>query len=379
MYLTGLSGVIKYSFKKAIGRAPKTLPYKNGAFVAFLNASIDRASLPLARQFTAKATQTVLARAGLGMEAELAKCATLVEEGKEGREGSIGWKGLWIPYQGGLPIKDPHQKDDSLGAKVDHGDENAFNPSEGSDLVILHAHGGGFIDGNASSKVPFWLQVMSKTYVTHGTKISVLSLEYSLAPEHPYPTSFYECLAAYKSLVVNHHVDPKRVVFCGESAGGSLMQTLVLKIRDEPQLGLSLPAGTVLTSPWLFTDPKRLEALSFDILTPPSVEFMMDCYSSGSGFSVAELIENPSVCPLKASTLAGLPPMLVYIGGAEIFRPSIEEFVKRVQAEGVECQVELKEDRCHCWFQNNLASTEEDRQQAIAALASFLNKVQASR
>lgn len=157
-----------------------------------------------------------------------------------------------------------------------------------------------------------------------------------------------------------------------------MIQTLALKIRNEPQSGLPLPAATVLTSPWLFTDPKQLEFLRFDILTPPSVEFMMDCYASGSGFSVAELMENPSICPLKVATLAGLPPMLVYIGGGEIFRPSIEEFVKRAQADGVDCQVELKEDRCHCWFQNNLASTEEDRRAATSTLASFLKKVHTS-
>lgn len=183
--------MIKYSFKRAIGRTPKTLPYKNGAFVAFLNASIDRASLSAARNFTAKATQTVLARAGLGTEAELAQWATLVEEVEERGEarreesrkndeqGQVGWRGLWIPFQNGSPLEGPPQKGDNPAVKGGQGRANTFNPSQGSDLVILHAHGGGFINGNASSKVPFWLGVMDRTFTIHGTKISVLSLEYS--------------------------------------------------------------------------------------------------------------------------------------------------------------------------------------------------------
>ncbi|KAG0053448.1 hypothetical protein BGZ83_001053 [Gryganskiella cystojenkinii] len=121
----------------------------------------------------------------------------------------------------------------------------------------------------------------------------------------------------------------------------------------------------------MFTDPKELKHLPFDILTPQSVGFMMECYAHGQG--LAELLESPFAAPLKATSLAGLPPMLVYIGGSEIFRPAIEEFVRRVRSDGVPCQVELKEERCHCWFQNALTSTEADREEATTALALFLS------
>ncbi|KAG0053447.1 hypothetical protein BGZ83_001052 [Gryganskiella cystojenkinii] len=128
---TFLFGVIKYSFKNLAGKAPKTLPYKNGAFIAFLNASIDRASLQLARNFTVKGTRGVLTRAGLGTDAEFAKHATFVGGQDQ------GWRGLWIPFKN--EVKD---KDSDVDATM-------FHPGEGSDLIILHAHGGGFIDGNA--------------------------------------------------------------------------------------------------------------------------------------------------------------------------------------------------------------------------------------
>lgn len=114
----------------------------------------------MARNFTVKDTKGILNRA----EAELTRWATSVGGDDQ------GWKGLWIPFQN-QPLELKGESSAPGGKK--------FLPGEGSDLVILHAHGGGFIDGNAPSKVPFWLGVMKKTFETHKTKISLLSLEYS--------------------------------------------------------------------------------------------------------------------------------------------------------------------------------------------------------
>lgn len=119
----------------------------NGAFVAFLNASIDRASLQMARNFTSKATTSVLTRAGLGAD-ELAQWAT-VQGGEE-----QGWKGLWIPFKHRSPqtSNDPHQQQQALEQEqeqeqqpvTDENQANArgFHPGQegAGDLLILHGN-----------------------------------------------------------------------------------------------------------------------------------------------------------------------------------------------------------------------------------------------
>jgi len=67
--------------------------------------------------------------------------------------------------------------------------------------------------------------------------------------------------------------------------------------------------------------------------------------------------------------------MLVYAGGVEVLRPSIDEFVRRAKEDRVVCQYEVKEDRSHCWFQIDAASTVEDRKEAVESMALYLGKV----
>ena len=77
------------------------------------------------------------------------------------------------------------------------------------------------------------------------TSVRAISLDYQLAPEHPFPAGIEDCLAAYRSLL-SDGIDPASIVFAGESAGGGLTVTACLSARDA---GLPLPAALVAFSP----------------------------------------------------------------------------------------------------------------------------------
>lgn len=156
----------------------------------------------------------------------------------------------------------------------------------------------------------------------------------------------------------------------GESAGGNLAHVVTLKIRDEhPELGQ--PAGTISISPYFF-DPDPLEFSLFDFITPLRCVNFIECYAQNDPMITA----SQYFTPMNATTLAGLPPMLVMMGGVELFRPSIEKFVARVQEDKGQCEFFLEEGRAHCWFMVEPASTEEDRVRAKIAIGIFLAKHQ---
>lgn len=104
--------------------------------------------------------------------------------------------------------------------------------------VLLYVHGGGFVLGGGQA-----CQDMGML-VAHGTGLAAYSVDYRLAPEHPYPAAMDDCMAAYRWLV--ERLGAGSVVVAGHSAGAALAGCLLLRARDE---GLPAPLGAVLLSP----------------------------------------------------------------------------------------------------------------------------------
>ena len=84
-----------------------------------------------------------------------------------------------------------------------------------TDRIVLYIHGGGFVTGSSAARGGF------TSYVAHTLGLNVVSVDYRLAPEHPFPAGPHDCLAAYEALLAQYPSD--RIVFLGESAGGNLV------------------------------------------------------------------------------------------------------------------------------------------------------------
>ena len=109
-----------------------------------------------------------------------------------------------------------------------------------SNGVILYLHGGGYVAGNLDYACGF----ASVLAVRCG--IRVFTVEYRLAPEHPYPAALDDAMDAYGYLLSGGY-EPSRIALCGDSAGGGLCYALCQKLRDK---GRTLPAGIIAISPW---------------------------------------------------------------------------------------------------------------------------------
>jgi acetyl esterase/lipase len=110
------------------------------------------------------------------------------------------------------------------------------NPQD--DAIIVHIHGGGFVSGSARSSRPF------TSYLSQQAKRRVYSLDYRLAPEHPFPAAVEDCFEQYRALTEVH--PDKKIALIGESAGAMLVMVVALKARDQ---GLHTPVCVVANAP----------------------------------------------------------------------------------------------------------------------------------
>ena len=141
-----------------------------------------------------------------------------------------------------------------------------------------------------------------------------MSVEYRLAPEHPYPAGLDDCEKVTRWALDNagrFDVSPAQVVVAGESAGGNLAAAVALRLRGTVNVPL---AGQILIYPVLDADssahPSRSEFAGV-VVSVAAHEFYWESYTGGR-----DLAHDPLVAPLQAKSLADLPPALVVLTGA---------------------------------------------------------------
>lgn len=228
-------------------------------------------------------------------------------------------------------------------------------------VTLVHLHGGGYVIGSPESvqDTLFRLAV--------GVEARVVAVDYRLAPEHPFPAAQEDALAATRTVLAD--TPASRVALVGDSAGGALCVATLCALRDA---GHALPAAAALLCPW--TDP---------LAEGGSMETNAD-----ADFADRELLvgwirlaagdadpRDPRLTVLEAD-LAGLPPLLVQAGGAEILLDSIRAFAARAEAAGVATELRVWDDLFHD-FQMSAPMLPEGAA-AIEEVAAFLRKRVAS-
>lgn len=171
--------------------------------------------------------------------------------------------------------------------------------------VILYFHGGVYVIGSAASSVPLVGDLVRRT----GAR--AITLEYRLAPEHPYPAAVQDAQAAYEGLLAQG-IDPGRIALAGESAGGGLAVATLLALRE---VGTRLPSCAFLMSPYAdltLSGETLAEKESVDpVLTPDGLHVRVPDYLAGADAS------DPHISPIFGD-LNGLPPLLIQVGSHEV-------------------------------------------------------------
>ncbi|NIK57629.1 alpha/beta hydrolase [Kribbella shirazensis] len=191
--------------------------------------------------------------------------------------------------------------------------------------VILYLHGGAYVIGSARTGANLAAPLSRRSGVP------AVSLEYRLAPEHPFPAGVHDALAAYRELVESG----QKVVIAGDSAGGGLALATLLAARSE---GLPQPAGVVLFSPWTdatMTGPSMDARGDFDpLFTRAHIAESAELYLGGAD------PKNELASPVLAD-LKGLPPLLVQVGSAEVLLDDSLRLVARAAEQEVDVSLDV--------------------------------------
>jgi acetyl esterase/lipase len=196
-----------------------------------------------------------------------------------------------------------------------------------------------------------------------------VGLNFRLAPEYPYPASLEDAVAGYCGLLADG-VDPRHLVVTGDSAGGALAVSLMVRLRDE---GIALPRAALLMSPWVdLTCPGEtmVTNAACDYLEPSFLRIFAAWYIGGLPQSLSDR-DRARTSPTEAD-LQGLPPLLIHAGGAEVFLSDIETFACRARAAGVEVNLRVWEGMVHA-FQGFTLFLEPARE-AMADIGQFLRR-----
>lgn len=221
--------------------------------------------------------------------------------------------------------------------------------------VILYCHGGGFMTGGIS-----YCRTLT-TKLAKSTSIDVLSFDYRLAPEYPYPAALEDALKAWDYLMYLGY-GSRDIIIAGDSAGGNLAFALTLKLREQNRL---LPRGVIGMSPWMdltcsgHSHEKKKEL--DPILDSEYLERAIQSYAPG------EDLTNPLISPLFAD-FSGFPPVYLQVGSNEILLDDTRMIQKKLVSANVSAKMDVYRGKWHV-FQ---MSPFKDAYEAMDKIAEFI-------
>ena len=233
------------------------------------------------------------------------------------------------------------------------------------DRLLLYFHGGGFIFCSLKSH----RALVSRLAIAGGTR--AVSVDYRLAPEHPFPAALDDCLEAYR-WTVQSGISPRRIVVAGDSAGGNLALVLLLALR---RAGDPLPAAAVCLSPatdMAWTGDSMRTKAGIDPIFPEGASSPLGS-SIQSDYIGSEDPRNPLVSPLYGDW-RGMPPILLHVGENEILLDDSVRLGERVREAGGRAEVVIWPGMWHVF--QVFAPFLPEANQSIQQIGEFINGMQ---
>ena len=230
-------------------------------------------------------------------------------------------------------------------------------PESRDSKVLLYFHGGGFI----FNFTPHHRDYISR--LARSTKFKAFSLDYSLAPEHPYPTAVNEAISAYKWLLESYK--PQDIVIMGDSAGGAMTLSILQILKRDK---LPMPACAIAIAPptdATLESYKKYSRPNDYIIKDDNLEFFIDLYFATTPHN------DPIASPLFGE-YKDLPPIMIHIDKSEVLYGDAVALVKKAKAAGVEAELYEEQDLWHVW--HIFARYVPEAQKAIDNTAKFIDR-----
>jgi monoterpene epsilon-lactone hydrolase len=228
-------------------------------------------------------------------------------------------------------------------------------PEATADAALLYFHGGVFALGSARASAGL------ACLLARQARAKVLSVDYRLAPEHPYPAATDDALGSYRALL-GTGILPERIGLFGESAGGALALGALVAGRDA---GLAQPAAAVLYSPWvdltLSGASMETKAAVDLVLAPDRLLGNVSDYAGGADPAAAAL------SPLFAD-LGGIAPLLIQCGSNEVLLDDATRLAAAAATANVAVQLDVTPGVPHVFQASAPEADDANADEAYAAL-----------
>ena len=219
-----------------------------------------------------------------------------------------------------------------------------------------------FLHGGAFCLMSAWTHHRFAGHIALACRNRVVVPDYSLAPEHPYPAALNQCVQAISEIIQDDSSSP--VALIGESAGGGLALSSLLRMRDA---GDQLPFAAAFMAPWLdltLSSPSVKDAAKIDvILTETNLSAQAKLYAQDADMT------DPMVSPLFG-TFQGLPPLYLQASGKDLLRDDCTRLEQAYAAQGLQLKHDLYAEMIHS-FQFH-AGRMPEADMAISDCAEFL-------
>lgn len=204
------------------------------------------------------------------------------------------------------------------------------------DKVILQLHGGGYV-----AKIKNSYYTMATYYCDAGDGISVLSPDYRVAPEDPYPAALEDAVASYQWLL-DRGFKGEQIIVVGDSAGGGLAMALTMYLRDHD---MPLPCGIVAMSPWTDVTASG-ESYTLNYELDPLFGNSKETMIYENEYAGNHDKKDPYISPIYGN-FRQFPPMLIQVGSTEMLLSDSITAASMADIAGVEVRLSIYDDMFH--------------------------------
>jgi len=233
-------------------------------------------------------------------------------------------------------------------------------PPENRRRLLVHVHGGGYVFGPGEAALPEALMMAG----FGGFK--VISIDYRMPPDFPYPAAMDDAMAVWKTLVKQH--DHRRLAIFGTSTGGAMTLAMVLRARDEK---LPLPAAIGPGTPW--ADIDKIGDSYADNEWVDNVLVTWDGWLGRAAklYANGTDLKNPYISPIYGD-FKGFPPTILTTGTRDLFLSNTVRTHRKLRRAGVTADLNVYEGQSHAQYQFNVDAPET--KEAFTDIAKFFGK-----